>query len=156
VHAGQSEEIIEDTPMKSRIIYITLFAMLCTSAAFSAAADDGATTPSGLVYKDLVIGTGEAAETDDVATIHFVGWLDDGGVKGRKFFDSYEQGRPITFRLGTEKVMPAWNIGVVGMKVGGMRQLAVPQALGYGEKGIEDLLPPHSDLILEIELVSLK
>ena len=142
--------------MKSRIIHITLFAMLCAAAAFSGAAGDGTTAPSGLGYKDLVIGTGEAAEMDDVATIHFIGWLDDRGVKGRKFFDSYEQGRPITFRLGTEKVMPAWNLGVVGMQVGGKRQLTVPQALGYGEKGIEDLLPPHSDLILEIELVNLK
>ena len=52
--------------------------------------------------------------------------------------------------------MKAWNLGVVGMKTGGKRRLMVPASLGYGSKGIDDIVPPDSDLILEIELVEVK
>lgn len=139
-----------------RLALTSLFIMLWTIAAAAFAGGDANVLESGLTHQDLVVGTGDTAAAGKIATIHFAGWLDDGGRKGVKFFDSRDQGRPITFKIGTERVMMAWNLGVVGMQVGGKRRLMVPASLGYGRKGVDDIVPPDSDLILEIELVDVE
>jgi len=114
-------------------------------------------TPSGLRYLDLVIGSGQAAETGKVAVIHFTAWLDDNGAKGEQFFNTREQrGKPVAFKVGTDKVMPGWNIGVAGMKVGGKRRLMIPAALGYGAKSAGEAVPPNADLIFDVELVDVR
>ena len=118
----------------------------------SFATDEVITTENGLKYQDLVIGTGETATIGKVATIHLAGWLVANGQKGVNFFDSHDRGEPIKFTVGTDRVMKAWNIGVIGMKAGGKRRLMVPAALAYGDKGVDDTVPPNSDLILEIAL----
>ncbi|MFZ0134546.1 MAG: FKBP-type peptidyl-prolyl cis-trans isomerase [Desulfobacterales bacterium] len=130
--------------------------MLWAFAAAGFAGEDVTVLESGLKYQDLVVGTGETAGAGKVATIHMAGWLDDGGRKGVKFFDSRDQGQPIMFKIGTDRVMKAWNLGVVGMQAGGKRRLMVPASLGYGKKAVDGIVPPDSDLILEIELVEVK
>jgi len=151
------QEIIKYKPMKLRFTNLSLIILLSTLVSASFAAEEIKEMPSGLKYQDLVTGTGDTAEIGKIATIHLVGWLDDNGQKGDKFFDSpRDYGRPITFKIGTDRVMKAWNIGVDGMKVGGKRRLRVPAALGYGAKGVDDIVPPNSDLILEIALVEVK
>lgn len=142
--------------MTLKLSFLSLFILLWALAAVSFAGDEVAVLDSGLKYQDLVVGTGETAEAGKIATIHLAGWLDDSGRKGVKFFDSHDQSQPIMFKIGTDRVMKAWNLGVVGMKAGGKRRLMVPASLGYGSKGVADIVPPDSDLILEIELVGVK
>ena len=142
--------------MTLRIAFAGMFIMLWAIGTGSLASEQVTVLEGGLKYQDIVVGTGETADIGKVATIHIVGWLDNSGQKGIKFFDSYDQGQPIKFKVGTERVMKAWNFGVVGMRVGGKRRLLVPAELGYGSKGVEDLVPPKSDLILEIELVKVR
>ena len=113
-------------------------------------------TASGLAYKDFEIGSGELAEVGRVAVIHFTGWIEANGTKGDVFFNSRDRGKPITFKIGTDKVMKAWNIGVTGMNAGGKRRLMVPAELGYGARGVDDLIPPNANLIFDIELLEVK
>jgi FKBP-type peptidyl-prolyl cis-trans isomerase len=139
-----------------RLALTSLFIVLSALTAAAVAAGEVNVLESGLRYQDLVLGDGETAEAGKIATIHLAGWLEDSGRKGVKFFDSRDQGQPIMFKIGTDRVMKAWNFGVVGMKAGGKRRLMVPASLGYGSKGVAEIVPPDSDLILEIELVEVK
>ena len=120
------------------------------------AAESLTVTQSGLKYMDLETGTGPVAESGKIAVMQFTAWLDDNGTKGKKIFDSRDRGGPVTFKLGTDKVMEGWNIGVAGMRVGGKRRLMVPSHLGYGNKGAEDIIPQNANLIFEIELIEVK
>lgn len=105
---------------------------------------------------DLEAGIGSTAEVGKIVVIHFIGWLDENGEKGKRIFNSRDRGKPVSFKLGTDRVMQGWNIGVAGMKVGGKRRLFVPYELGYGEQGAEDVIPPNTNLIFDIELVGVK
>lgn len=113
-------------------------------------------TKNGLKYKDLEIGTGAEATVGNIAVIHITGWLDDKGKNGEEFICSRDYGKPVSFKLGTKKVMPGWNLGVTGMKVGGKRRLMVPSELGYGNKGVSNIVPPNTDLIFDVELLKIK
>lgn len=120
-------------------------------------ADEGIViTGSGLKYQDLKIGAGAKAEVGNIVVIHIIGWLDDNGQKGKEFISSHDRGKPISFKLGTEKVMQGWNLGVAGMKVGGERRLMIPSELGYGPKKAAEVVPPNTDLIFEVELLEVK
>jgi peptidylprolyl isomerase len=134
----------------------TFFILLFLLAGPVPAGNDFLETGNGARYRDLQTGTGPVAETGDVATMHFTGWLDDNGSKGRQFFDSRREGRPVTFVIGTERVMPGWNEGVVGMQAGGRRLLKLPPALGYGNRAVEDVIPANAGLIFVIELIGLE
>ena len=125
-------------------------------AAASSAQKGFVVTASGLKYKDLETGTGETAETGKIAVIHFVAWLDDNGKKGKQFFNSRVEEKPVAFKIGADIVIPGWNIGVAGMKVGGKRRLMIPAALGYGSKGAGEVVPPNADLIFDVELIEVK
>jgi FKBP-type peptidyl-prolyl cis-trans isomerase len=84
--------------------------------------------------------------------IHYTGTLADG-----KVFDSSETRKaPLSFVLGTGQVIPGWEKGVEGMKVGERRRLTIPANLAYGEKGIGNIIPPNATLIFEIELLSVE
>jgi FKBP-type peptidyl-prolyl cis-trans isomerase len=138
---------------------LALFTFLVLVSVFTAVpfAEKGIVTlESGLKYKDLEIGTGATAELGKVAVIHITGWLDNNGQKGQKFLSSYDRGKPVSFMIGTERVMQGWNQGVVGMKAGGKRSLLVPSELGYGAQGVSDVVPPNTDLIFTVELLEVK
>ena len=96
------------------------------------------------------------AAIGDVATIHFVGWLDSDAAKGKEFYNTRKEHKPVSFVVGTDKVMPGWNDGVTGMKQGGKRLLKLPPALGYGSKGVQDTIPPNARLIFVIDLIQLE
>ena len=91
-----------------------------------------------------------------VATVHFIGWLDENGVRGREIYNSRSQGRPVSFVIGTDGVMPGWNEGVVGMKPGGSRMLLLPPAMAFGERQVEEVVPANAPMMFRIELVSLE
>ena len=96
---------------------------------------------------------GAVAGLDSVVAIHVTGWLNDNGQKGSKFISSYDRGKPVVFKVGTERVMKAWSMGVLGMQAGGKRRLFVPPDLGYGEKSVGKIVPPNAELIFDIELL---
>jgi peptidylprolyl isomerase len=109
---------------------------------------DFTTTDSGLKYYDLVVGDGATAETGSTVTVNYTGWL----TNNVKFDSSLDTGVPFPFTLGTGAVIPGWDEGVAGMKVGGKRQLIIPAELGYGETG-SGAIPPGATLIFEVELL---
>ena len=120
------------------------------------AADHFLVTPQGTRYQDLKSGMGEAAEHGDVVTMHFVGWLDADGRKGKEIYNSRREREPVSFVVGTDKVMQGWSDGVIGMKPGGKRLLMLPPALGYGHKGVEGFIPPDSGLVFVIDVMSIE
>lgn len=115
--------------------------------------DDYTTTESGLQYFDMTEGDGTVAETGKVVSVHYTGWLTD----GTKFDSSLDRGTPFTFQLGAGSVIAGWDEGVVGMKVGGSRQLLIPADLAYGETGAGGgAIPPGASLLFEIELLDVQ
>jgi FKBP-type peptidyl-prolyl cis-trans isomerase FkpA len=106
----------------------------------------------GLESEDLEIGKGAEARPGSTVEVHYTGWLADGSV----FDASRDRGRPLAFRLGAGMVIRGWDEGIVGMKVGGVRRLRIPPALGYGARGVEGSIPGNAHLVVEIELVAVR
>ncbi len=107
--------------------------------------------PTTLVTKELIVGTGPEAKAGDTVTVNYVGVL----YKGGKEFDaSWKRHEPFTFALGAGKVIKGWDQGVVGMKVGGRRELIIPAELAYGAAGSPPTIPPNSALIFVVDLLS--
>lgn len=103
-----------------------------------------------LVVKDLIEGTGtEVKKGGALITAHYCGYLED----GTEFDSSYDRGQPFQTVLSRKKVIAGWVEGLKGMKVGGKRKLWVPAAMGYGDRGFGEVIPPNSNLIFEIELL---
>ncbi|KAF1694567.1 peptidylprolyl isomerase [Pseudoxanthomonas koreensis] len=111
------------------------------------------TTASGLQFEDTVTGTGAEAVRGNNVTVHYTGWLYEGGAQGAKFDSSKDRGEPFIFPLGAGMVIKGWDEGVQGMKVGGTRVLVIPAALGYGARGAGGVIPPNATLKFEVELL---
>ena len=111
------------------------------------------TTESGLQYEDTVAGSGDEARAGQKVSVHYTGWLYEGGVRGAKFDSSKDRGDPFRFGLGGGQVIRGWDEGVQGMKVGGTRLLVIPPALGYGARGAGGVIPPNATLLFEVELL---
>lgn len=99
--------------------------------------------------KEIVIGTGEEAVVGAEVTVHYTGWLED----GTKFDSSLDRQQPFSFTPGVGQVIRGWEQGVVGMKVGGKRELIIPPELAYGSRGAGGVIPPDATLRFEIELL---
>ena len=110
------------------------------------------TTASGLEYWDLREGTGKTATAGHKVQVHYEAWLGD----GLKFDSSIERERAFVFKLGEGLVIPGWDEGVAGMRVGGRRLLHIPSDLGYGAGGAGGVIPPDADLVFEIELLKVR
>lgn len=98
---------------------------------------------------DTLAGTGKTAKKKDTLLMHYAGRLED----GTKFDSSYDRGQPLQFDLGVGQVIKGWDEGIEGMKVGGKRTLKIPSEMGYGARGAGSVIPPHANLIFDIELV---
>jgi len=106
-------------------------------------------TADGLYYRDQVMGTGATVTSGQQVAVHYTGWLPDGTQ-----FDSNGPGdTPLTFTVGAGHVIPGFEEGVSGMKVGGQRQLVIPPSLGYGSQGAGPI-PPNSYLVFVVEVVT--
>lgn len=110
----------------------------------------------GLQYEITKTGSGKVAETGKRVQVHYTGWLNEGGKKGRKFDSSLDRGKPFVFPLGQGMVIRGWDEGVQGMKVGEKRTLYIPSALGYGARGAGAVIPPNADLIFDVELLDVE
>ena len=110
------------------------------------------TTPSGLQYKDLIVGSGQEAQAGDTAVVHYTGWLEN----GTKFDSSLDRGAPFDFVIGQGQVIKGWDEGVASMKVGGQRDLTIPPELAYGDRSVGDVIPPGATLIFEVELIEIR
>jgi FKBP-type peptidyl-prolyl cis-trans isomerase len=117
------------------------------------------TYPDGLKVGDLKVGTGDAAKSGENADVQYTGWFQSNGTM---FDSSRNPGRTVfTFQIGQSQVIPGWDEGTLGMKVGGKRCLIIPSGLAYGPHGQTDpqtgavIIPPNATLVFEIELVSL-
>ena len=103
-----------------------------------------------LIIDDITIGTGVAAEEGDTISVHYIGTLDS----GQQFDNSYLKGVPFTYIVGDKKVIEGWDLGVVGMKIGGQRILVIPPELAYGNKDVGPI-PANSTLVFAIELLEI-
>jgi FKBP-type peptidyl-prolyl cis-trans isomerase FkpA len=105
-----------------------------------------------LLIDDLQVGTGAEAVSGRSVEVHYTGRLTD----GKKFDSSLDRGRAFTFKLGAGQVIQGWDRGIAGMRVGGKRKLTVPAELGYGARGFSNLIPPHSTLVFDVELLAVR
>jgi FKBP-type peptidyl-prolyl cis-trans isomerase len=114
---------------------------------------DGVKTDDGLQYWDIRVGNGEVAKEGSRVRVHYTGWL----TTGKKFDSSVDAHQPFDFTIGNGEVIKGWEEGVAGMKVGGKRQLRIPPALAYGEKGTGDgTIPPNATLIFDVQLLAIQ
>ena len=159
--------------MDRRLIGVGIFAavlaviVIVVIVARGGGDDDGASTaeakpkptvevPSGpppdeLEIEDLEEGDGAEAQSGDQLSVNYVGVLYDGG---KEFDSSFESGQPFQFQLGAGGVIPGWDQGLEGMKVGGRRQLVIPPDLAYGAQGSPPAIPPNATLVFVIDLLS--
>ena len=114
----------------------------------------------GLSMRMLREGTGATAEVNHVAVVHYTGWLFDPAAefnRGDKFDSSVDRGQHFKFPLGARRVIRGWDAGVVGMKIGEIRELTIAPDLAYGDRGAAGgLIPPGATLIFEVELAGLE
>ena len=117
--------------------------------------------PSGVVYRDEVVGTSTEAKAGSTVTVNYIGALSTGQV----FDSSSAHGQPFSFTLGSGQVIKGWDEAVAGMKVGGKRLMQIPANMAYGAKAVQgkdkagktiDVIPANSTLIFEVELLAVK
>jgi peptidylprolyl isomerase len=113
----------------------------------------GGDIPFELGIEDLVVGEGDEATKGSKVTVHYVGVA---FRSGEEFDASWNRGQPFEFALGKGQVIPGWDAGVQGMKVGGRRKLTIPSAMGYGARGAGNAIAPHEPLVFVVDLLSVR
>ncbi|MBC3875220.1 FKBP-type peptidyl-prolyl cis-trans isomerase [Undibacterium flavidum] len=107
---------------------------------------------------DTVVGTGEEVTNGMVVEVHYTGWLYNHkawNLHGAQFDTSRDTGTPLQVQVGAKQVIRGWDLGLLGMKVGGKRTLLIPAYLGYSTQGSGNI-PPNTHLVFDVELVSIK
>jgi peptidylprolyl isomerase len=111
----------------------------------------GSTSADGLKTVDLKQGTGPVVASGQCITVQYTGWLDN----GTKFDSSRDRVGGFQFVVGAGNVIPGWDKGIPGMKVGGRRRLTIPPALGYGAAGQPPTIPGNSTLVFDVEVLKI-
>jgi FKBP-type peptidyl-prolyl cis-trans isomerase len=106
-------------------------------------------TESGLYYHDEVVGDGAVADSGSTVVVHYTGWLPD----GTKFDSSLDRDEPFEVVVGVGRVIPGWDEGLQGMRVGGQRKLVIPPHLAYGAGGAGSVIPPNATLVFDVRLL---
>jgi peptidylprolyl isomerase len=110
----------------------------------------GEQPPAALVIEDLEVGDGAEAVAGQAVEVHYAGhaWS-----TGAKFDASWDRGDTFGFRLGAGQVIPGWDQGVAGMRVGGRRRLVIPPDLAYGRAGAGGVIGPDETLVFVVDLL---
>lgn len=148
--------------MRSRLL-AALLSLLAVSALpaqaqTSASTEESSIINNGLQKLDVKTGSGKELQSGNIAVVHYTGWIYDSFApreRGTQFDSSVGRG-VFSFPVGAGKVIKGWDQGVVGMKVGGKRTLIVPSEMAYGARGAGAMIPPHSTLIFDIELLDVR
>lgn len=150
--ARRLQTLNEDSMNKKHVLFALLTVSLLLPPA--AHADEPVEAEQGVRYETLSPGSGTAAENGMTATIHLAMWLADCGEKGEKLIDSREEGRTLSFTIGSGGIGAGLDIGVNGMQVGERRRVYVPARLNPRKPS--GALPGNADLIFEVELMALR
>jgi len=134
---------------------ITILVLALAIALFAQGQANMTTTKSGLKYIDQKVGTGDVAVKGATVQVNYTGWLYVNGKRGSKFDSSLDRNTPFDFKLGARQVIPGWDEGVEGMKVGGKRELIIPADLAYGSRAVGGVIPANSILDFEVELLKI-
>lgn len=113
---------------------------------------DYTTTPSGLKYREIKVGTGVQPKKGQVVVVDYTGTL----TNGKKFDSSRDRGQPFQFTIGVGQVIKGWDEGVATMRVGGRRELIIPANLAYGSRAVGGVIPANSTLVFDVELLGVK
>jgi FKBP-type peptidyl-prolyl cis-trans isomerase FkpA len=120
---------------------------------------EGRSNVAELIKQDTTVGSGNEAAAGRRVTVHYTGWLYNetaADKKGAKFDSSRDRNEPFEFNLGAGEVIPGWDQGVTGMKVGGQRTLTIPADMGYGARGAGGVIPPNATLVFDVELLNVR
>lgn len=142
-----------------KITSLLRFAILAIAMILPAHPSFAAPAITKLMKTDTKVGTGAEAVSGKSVSVNYAGWLyteSKADHKGAKFDSSYDRGQPITFPLGDGVVIPGWDKGLLGMKVGGKRTLIIPPDMAYGASGAGKVIPPNATLIFDVELVKVQ
>ena len=143
-----SKQLITGIAVVAALAVVALFFIYDVSGGIMNTASPAAN--AGLIVQDEVIGTGAEAVAGSLVSVQYTGKLENGTV-----FDTSAGKAPIQFPLGQGYVIPGWELGITGMKVGGKRLLIIPPDMAYGDKD-NGPIPANSTLIFEVELVGVK
>ena len=113
---------------------------------------DAITTSSGLKYIIEKEGSGVKPKSGQIVSVHYAGYL----TNGQKFDSSFDRDKPIEFPIGSGKVIPGWDEGIMLLNVGTRAKLIIPPELGYGRAGAGGVIPPNATLIFDVELLEVK
>jgi FKBP-type peptidyl-prolyl cis-trans isomerase len=137
--------------LKQRKFQFTLGGMLILIAVI--AVGIAILKPRTTRFVDVKLGAGPPVKLGDAVTVHYVGTLADGTV----FDSSKPRGQPFDFGVGRGMVIRGWDVGLIGMRAGGVRRLTIPPEEAYGDKGTPGgPIPPNATLEFEIELIAIK
>jgi peptidylprolyl isomerase len=107
--------------------------------------------PFDLGIEDIVVGEGDEATKGTTVSVHYAGVAFS---TGEEFDASWNRGEPFKFKLGKGQVIPGWDQGVQGMKVGGRRKLTIPSAMAYGARGAGGVIKPNEPLVFVVDLLA--
>ena len=157
--------------MRTKLIAIAVFsvALVVAVVVITTGSDDESTAPeeltkpevevpegeppTALEIDDITEGDGAEAQTGDTVSMQYVGI---NYSNGKEFDASWDRGEPFSFQLGDGSVIPGWDEGIPGMKVGGRRELIIPPDLGYGPQGRPPDIPPDETLIFVVDLIDVQ
>ncbi len=114
---------------------------------------EGAQVPAEVEMVDEIVGTGTQARKGNMVAVHYVGvaWS-----TGAEFDSSWDRNQTFAFTIGQGQVIPGWDLGIAGMKVGGRRRLTIPAKFGYGGRGAGGVIKPHENLVFVVDLLDVR
>ena len=144
--------------MKNILLATTVTLGLLVSACGGGSDSPATSGPSLLQMTDTTVGTGASAGVGNTVTVNYTGWLYNASVANfhGTQFDTSVGKQPFSFKLGAGQVIAGWDQGLVGMKVGGTRELIIPSSLAYGAAGAGGVIPPNAALVFTVDLLAVQ